>query len=90
MISTHFLDQKRNLGATKVTARTLIYHSKYMQLHQTIEVVFVKQVKWRSPVRWMGNHVPTKVWAEITYTFPNSMVAPLKFGNRLVISSHTL
>ena len=30
------------------------------------------------------------VWDEITYPFPTSMVQPIKFGNRWVISSHTL
>ena len=36
---------------------------------------------------WIYNHVPTKVWDEFNYTFPNFKVQPLKFGNRLVISS---
>ena len=29
-----------------------------------------------------------KVWDEITYPFPNFKVAPLKFGDWEVISSH--
>ena len=32
----------------------------------------------------------SKVWDEITYPFPTSTAAPLKFGNGLVISSQTL
>ena len=30
---------------------------------------------------WINNHMTSKMWDEITYPFPTSMVAPLKFGN---------
>ena len=35
---------------------------------------------------WISNHMPSKVWDEITYP----LLAPLKFRNGEVISSHTL
>ena len=35
-------------------------------------------------------HAHYKIWDEITYPFQTSTVAPLKFGNELVISSHTM
>ena len=38
----------------------------------------------------ISNRMPKKVWGEITYPFPTSTVAPLKFGNGEVISFHTL
>ena len=30
---------------------------------------------------WISNHMPGKVWVEITYKLSTSTVAPLKFGN---------
>ena len=39
---------------------------------------------------WISNHIPSQVWDEITYSPLNFNSAPLKFGNGLVISSHTL
>ena len=38
----------------------------------------------------MNNNIYHKVYDEITYSFQTSMVAPLKFENVLLISSHTL
>ena len=38
---------------------------------------------------WMIGYIHYKVWDEITYQFPNFNGQPLKFGNGLVISSHT-
>ena len=29
---------------------------------------------------WINNHMPGKVWDDITYPFPTSTVVPLKFG----------
>ena len=37
-----------------------------------------------------SNYIHYVVWDEIIYPFQTSKVAPLKFGNRSVISSHTL
>ena len=31
---------------------------------------------------WISNHMPSKVWDEINYPFPNFSGTPLKFGNR--------
>ena len=42
---------------------------------------------------WISNHMPSKVWDEITCQFPNfngsTVKVLLKFGNGKVISSHT-
>ena len=39
---------------------------------------------------WTGNYLHHKVCDEIINPFPNVDDSPLKFGNGLIISSHTL
>ena len=43
----------------------------------------VKSAGWGSLYwhTWISNYIHYKVWDEITYPFPTSTVAPLKFGN---------
>ena len=41
-------------------------------------------------IMFISNHMPSKVWDEITFPFQTSTVAPLKFEYRSVISSHIL
>ena len=38
---------------------------------------------------WISNYTPSKVWDEITYLIAKFNGPPVKFENRLVISSHT-
>ena len=39
---------------------------------------------------WISIHMASKVWDDITYSFQTSTVALLEFGNRYVISPHSL
>ena len=49
---------------------------------------FYHTVTWLTLIpAWVNNHMPSNLWEEIDYPFP---VAPLKFWNGYVISSHTL
>ena len=50
---------------------------------------YISQLPAQEQLEWysISNHIPSKVWDEITYPFPYSMDGPLKFWNRCVISS---
>ena len=54
--------------------------------------IFVRDLllQIRINLAWISTYIHYKVWDEITSSFPNFNVQPLKFGNGWVISSHTL
>ena len=38
----------------------------------------------------MNSYIHHEVWDEITYLYQNSTVQPVRYGDRYMISSHTL
>ena len=70
------------------SAKMVVYGMKYLLYFEKMttwlqEVVFYSRVPFYQygltviPA-WITNHIPKKMWDEITYPFPNFEVAPLK------------
>ena len=69
----------RTLHCYAVTWKLISYLLDYGFIHNTLDSFYWHRLTLIPG--WISNHMPSKVWVEITHPFPNFNAAMLKFGN---------